>query len=303
MHVKVYADVLFCINFFMDFFILWIVSKLRGIKTPVWRLLAGSMLASGLYCIILVIPALNRLYNFFGAILMIAGTTYITFRPQKIGEFIKLIFFAHISAFVVGGAGIALFYFTNIGAYMGEMVQFSIVHFPLHLLIIVTAALYIILRLSYGYLNVHIIHKESFCMLQINMDEKEAVVTALIDTGNSLTDPISGKQVIVVEFTAIEHFFPKEIRTRFYEGKKIFPEQFLIEFQHYPIVKKCRLIPFSSLGMKNGLLLGFQADICKLSVAGSLCSSIEKPIIGISFDLLCSNLGYHALVHTEMLNY
>lgn len=300
MQVKIYADVVFFINLFMDFFIFWIVKHLVKKKISFIRLLLGSLLAALLYCLVLFIEVLNRFYNFTGALLILTVAIYFIFRPRSGKELLKLLFFSHVSAFAVGGAGIALFYFTNISSAIGSMFHFSVGNFSFKILIASTASIYIVIKLSAGWINTNIINKKNFCNVRIYFGSESAQVTALIDTGSSLFDPITNAPVIVAEFTAVQKFFPPETRLIFYKEKKIVAENIIECLGEHPMAKKIRLIPFTSLGVENGMLLGFKADKTEVITQDKEDLPISNAVIGIYNHSLCKNKGYNALISTDI---
>ena len=80
-------------------------------------------------------------------------------------------------------------------------------------------------------------------------------LTALLDTGNTLCDPVTGQRVLVVDVQIAAELFgisPEEladpIRT--------------LSTGHY---SGLRLIPYRSVGRSNGMLLGVQADSVRIN--------------------------------------
>jgi len=63
---------------------------------------------------------------------------------------------------------------------------------------------------------------------------------------------------------------------------------------------RIRLIPFSSLGRKNGLLLGISVDNIEIEFE-DISRKIENAIIGIYNDVLSSSKRYNALVGVELI--
>ena len=106
------------------------------------------------------------------------------------------------------------------------------------------------------------------CRLEIGYQGIKVKTRALIDSGNLLIESNSGLPVIIVE---------KQILNCF-DGRKI----------------EKILIPFSSLGNKNGLLKGFKPDYIKLYTDEELFE--KKAIIGIYSDSLGGGSEYHAIV-------
>lgn len=57
--LEIYLDVLFILNFIMDYFIFWMVSKITYRNIPNKRLVLGSLIASTLYCLAVIVPFLR----------------------------------------------------------------------------------------------------------------------------------------------------------------------------------------------------------------------------------------------------
>ena len=60
-----------------------------------------------------------------------------------------------------------------------------------------------------------------------------------------------------------------------------------------------RLIPFSSLGMQNGMLLGFKPDLVSIEFDGTK-KKLEKIIIGIYDKNITKNEEYTGLVGLDI---
>ena len=68
----------------------------------------------------------------------------------------------------------------------------------------------------------------------------------------------------------------------------------------YNYESRIRLIPFSSLGRKNGLLLGISVDEIEVEFE-DITRKIENAIIGIYNDTLSSTKKYNALVGLDLI--
>ena len=300
MRLKIYIDVLFFINFIMDIFLFWITAGLSKMKIKPLRLILGSFACALLYCLLLMLPSLQRLHNFIGSLLLLSVGLWITFRPKKFIQFLKLMVFAHIGSFALGGILMMLFYYTSIGGILGNIRSIRIGEFSLKLLLCSTAGLYVLFRLGRGWISSHIINQRKFLGIQLFFDGKEVYLTALIDTGNELKEPCSGAPVVLAEFSQIKDFFPEEIQLLFYEKKELTMEHMIALAGDAAITKRLRLIPFSSLGKKNGMLLGFQADKAEIYMAGRNNIPIERIMIGIVTDNLSASKEYNALVSPSL---
>ena len=95
--------------------------------------------------------------------------------------------------------------------------------------------------------------------VEIKLQEKVLITKAMLDTGNLLKDPISGMPVIVVEKEQLYSLLPMQLLDHIEEwiGGD---ETFLNQIEEKELITRFRMIPFSSVGKQNGLMLGFKAD-------------------------------------------
>ena len=100
-----------------------------------------------------------------------------------------------------------------------------------------------------------------YCYRKLN--NKKINTKALIDTGNMLKEPITNTPVVVVEKILLYECIPKEILNNINQiiggDLEKIPQQ--IQSQY---ISKLKLIPFSSLGKQNGMLLGIKVQQIKI---------------------------------------
>ena len=134
-----------------------------------------------------------------------------------------------------------------------------------------------------------------FCLVKIHINGKFINVKAIIDTGNFLKEPITKTPVIVVEKQALLGIVPDCILDNI--EKIINGED--IDLGEY--ISKIRLIPFSSIGKENGILLGIKSDKVLLETEENNII-IDNIIIGIYNGILSKDGRYRALVGLELLD-
>ena len=110
--------------------------------------------------------------------------------------------------------------------------------------------------------------------------------------GNLLKETISNLPVIIVEKNVLVNLIDNSVLERvkdILEGKMLDDDNSKIH--NY----KFRIIPFTSLGNKNGLLLGFKPDFIKIYNEDE---TIEKKVfVGISEENLSGSLNeYNAII-------
>ena len=88
--------------------------------------------------------------------------------------------------------------------------------------------------------------------LDMKLFGKEIHLTALRDTGNTLTDPATNRPVVVADYSAIKLCLPQQ-------ADPSHPVESIRQL-HTAGVKGCRLLPFRAVGTEMGLLLAVRAD-------------------------------------------
>jgi len=118
--------------------------------------------------------------------------------------------------------------------------------------------------------------KAKIYKVSIILNNKNVQVEALLDTGNTLTEPISGKPVHVME----EHYVNELV------GEKELTDLNL------------RLIPFHSIGKNNGIITGIIADSMVIHKEPDIF--VEKPVIGIYKGSLSQGNSYSMLLNSSL---
>ncbi len=298
MNVEIYADVVFLINFIMDFFIFWIVSRLIKRKTNFIRLCVGALVGSLTYCIIIFVPGL---FNVFGIVTVLTVSIITCFTPKSLKEFGMLVLFTVASVFCVGGAGMALFSFVNLKDILGNILGLDrIRHFPFRLLLISSCSTFVLIKLFIAWYNHVIIKRQTFYELTIKLNEEVISLNALVDTGNSLHDPLSEDPVIIVEFETIKKFLPEPMKLIFYEKKENDLTFVTEHIGQCHMTTKLRMIPYSSLGKQNGMLIGLRVDGVTLSSQAGI-TTLNRAIVAIYNFQLSKDGFYHALLNPEII--
>ena len=91
-------------------------------------------------------------------------------------------------------------------------------------------------------------------------------VPALVDTGNQLWEPLSNRPVIILENKALSGILPPEVEALCRQERMDWGG--LASISNPEWAGRCRLVPFSGLGIKRGLLLGLRPDEVSLFVDG-----------------------------------
>ncbi|WP_435619357.1 sigma-E processing peptidase SpoIIGA [Thermoanaerobacterium thermosulfurigenes] len=282
--IGVYADVIFIENLIINYIILYLTKRFSRSNTNNAKLIFSSALGA-LYVILIFFSLPNIIYSLTFKIIISILMVAIAFGFNRFYEFIRVLSIFYLVSFIIGGTAFALIYVVNIGIRQ-----------------IIIAALFFAILLTYigwGYISKKNIESNILYKLHIDMDNKGRDVRAILDTGNTLHDPISNYPVAIVEYEAVKELLPEKLKNVFDSmgNESIFEMTKVVDDDKW--LKRLRLVPFNSIGNDSGILIGFIPD--NLVVEGYRKSQ-KNAIVGIYFKKLNETSDYEALIGTELLN-
>lgn len=294
----VYIDVVLLENFLMNYLLLYFVNRYCSYKSKTWRISLASIIGS-FYVFVIFLQNFSFLYSSIIKLLMSIGMIYIAFSPDSIKKLVRTIILFYIGAFTMSGGILALFYLfdfkfeTISGAFIIDGVK------SYHL-IIGSFIANIFIKLGFDFYENYYSLKKNKVNLKITLLNKTCNIMALIDTGNSLKDPITNLPIIVVYIKSIVNILPKELYDIFLIPSK---DNYSIIQRIFSFDEKERvsMIPYKTLGVENGSLIGIRVDVIEVKLGNQ--SKILKDNIIALYNKPISDLGnYDALAYPEILN-
>ena len=187
--MKVYLDLVFFINFFFDFLILLATKIVLKEIVPFWRLLVGSIVASS--SIFLLFLSLNNLELFLIKVGISIIIILITFGRRN---FLLDILYFYLISIILGGF---LYLFDISFTYQNKGVIFFNHGLGLNLLaILILSPIFIYFYIKQ---NKRVKNKISITYkVEIYVNKKVYYLKGMLDTGNQLKDPYTGKSVILI---------------------------------------------------------------------------------------------------------
>ena len=294
-----YVDILMIENIIINFLILNVTSRFSKVRTTKTKLFIGAVIGA-LYLMIIFYPSLKIFYTLYFKIAISILMIIIAFSPEKFRDFFKILGIFYIISFTFGGAAFSLFYFTGKGSVING--AFYIRDFPLSILITAFAVGYLLIIYCWDYVQTKIINDEIMYNITIKLDDKEVKVNGILDTGNSLKDPISNFPVIVVEYEVLSEILPDNIIQLFSNNNSdIDFNKLCNSIDNTKWILKIRLIPYSSIGKQNGILIGIKPDNVTIN-SKKYVKEIKEVIIGIYNNKISKDGLYSALLNPEILN-
>ncbi len=294
--MTVYADVLFCVNFAINFLVLYLTGKIGRLSPPLWRLALGAV-AGAAYAVFMFFPRLSFGYSAAAKVLFSLFVVALTFNLRGIRLYIKSVGIFYLVTFCLGGGVMALFYFTGMGQRTGAIVKNGILYMnlPWEILLLSVGVCYGIIRMIWGVLQSRLSQESMYRKVGIFWNGKEVWLDALLDTGNALCEPFSGAPVIVAEYDRLLPILPIGLQNAYREGGV--PKIEAIEDEK--IRERIRMIPFSSLGKEHGMLVGFRPDGAQLLENEKLKDAGEV-VIGIYTRTLARDKSFGALLPPQL---
>lgn len=190
----IYSDVLFLINFSLDYLCLFITARLLNRYTKAVRLALGAA-AGGAYSFVPYLfdlpPLISLLLNVFSA----GVICFIAFGWQNVKAVLLNALTFIVSSALMGGLVTAIF---NILPQYSNGVYTEISTLSFCAVCVVSA----LIALSYGLISRKKIHTRS-AEIKIYVGDKRFDARLLADSGNLVTEPFSSLPVIVISSTAL----------------------------------------------------------------------------------------------------
>jgi stage II sporulation protein GA (sporulation sigma-E factor processing peptidase) len=302
-HVTAYLDLAFFGTLFVHLVILWATAKFAQIPVRWNRILVSSIFAA-LYSLTIFFPNLSPLITVISKLIFSILIVVIAFGFMRLRPMLRTIGYFYAVSFALGGAvyGSIYFFKTNPKAvYTFSGVLGVIGNHLIYGIIIALILVVILAKWGSAFFRKKFVQNFFKVPLILIFDKERLKVSALIDTGNQLRDPITQIPVIVVEFQAIKELLPQEIKEIFLANSDPDLLQFMGSITKSRWSTRFRAIPYASLGKHNGMLIGFRPDEIIIAQGDSMIRT-RNVIVGIYNKELCSDGSYQALLHPELLN-
>ena len=288
MQQNVYADLLFLINFSMDYLCLYVCTKVMGRKLRLPKLLLSAAIG-GIYSVIslfLSVTSPLSLVIDVGVCLIMCAIVFAEKGRQLSSTLLCTFLFVGISM-MTGGCMTAIFNFLNrLELPLSNVGEDGI---STYLFAIIAAIAGFISLRSGELISRRAPIKE--CRIKIVFCGKEIELLGFADSGNLVKDPLTGKAVVIVDRNAVSDRIPIEEFDAFREGKA---SQLIFS-------GKLRLIPINTAG-GNGILVAAVPEKTVIEYTqGKNCLSFETDVLFAPSEIGKSAEGYTAIVPQEIL--
>lgn len=250
MYYELYVDSLFFVNFVMNLYLLLLVNQSTYRTATRLRLILGAAAGAFFYLLPFFLIGPARLRYLLGTIAGMASMYFVAFRIRNLQAFWFITKKFLMYSFLMGGC--LLFLIREVPVFRG---------FLTGIFGIMGAGAVIFLFLFYGKERGKKHGENSLCRVTLISKERRLTLTALIDSGNTLTEPISGKPVSIADGEALEILWGEAGK-----GKEagIFGKTGF------------RAVPYHSIGKKRGILYACLLEEIQIELGGltKVCKNV-----------------------------
>lgn len=198
---------------------------------------------------------------------------------------VTLIFFGVSAAFgggifaieLLGGRGLSL----KNGIFYSSM--------DLRLILLSAAVCYVVLSLVFRSTGRHAGRGGELTPAVLTLKGRRVALTALVDTGNTLTDPVTNRPVMVAEGEKLARLFPEGEAPAMEDLRD--PVAGLERLSGGAAKGRYRLLPYQAVGVECGLLLALRLDGAKVGE-----TEYGGILVALSPNRLSDGGGYSALI-------
>lgn len=221
MYYELYIDVLFLVNFMMDYLLLLLVKKMLKSSATYLRIFLGALVGSLLTCVVVVLPIPNALLKLIlfhvgvNTCMIRVGLNIKTIRP-----FFRAIFLLYIGSFLMGGIMEAFRQYIKMGSLFFA---------------VALCGYYLVLGI-WKFISYLQRWNRYHCEVELYFKDEMQKIRGMIDTGNGLRDPVSGLPVSIIDRKTADKLLQGETAVNI------------------------RYIPYQTIGKKEGVLPVFRID-------------------------------------------
>lgn len=301
--MEIYLDIVILENIVINYLILLVTSRFSKNRTSSLRLFLGSVAGTAYLVLMILLPDTQVYATLFSKFLLSVAMVAIAFNFRKISAFVKTLALFYATTFIFAGAAFALMFFSKDWGIVRNGVLITPLTFidaKLTELLLAVAVALIIFRVVWDTVQSKFVKEKLLVDISIAVENKSIELSALVDTGNSLHDPLTNLPVVVVEFSAIRDLLPDDIKSIFERNCENDLDSVTATISSSDWFSRFRLIPFKSLGRENGMMIGFRPDYIEIG-ADDGKKDIRDVIVGIYNRTLSANDQYRALMNPELI--
>ena len=277
----IYADILFLINFIVNYLILFTTGRISSAPLRRTRLFCASSVGA-VYGVAVFFPGLSFLATFASKTIVSVLIVFTSFGKKELLK--NTLIFLAVS---LGFAG-TVFAATLLG--LGDFCEINngicYLHVSAPVLIISSVVAYIFLSAVFNRHASHSLHKIS--KVRIRSNTSEIILSALHDTGNSLRDPSTNAPIIISDYASLCAILPQGAREILDEAA---PSAYPLSLDKLTQYGTFKLIPYKTVNTSFALMLTYLPD--EITVDGHI---VKNALVAISSSPVSDGGAYTAII-------
>ncbi len=267
--MTVYLDSLFLLNLIIDYLLLLVTAKVAGEGFGRLRLLLGAAIGAVQAALVflpgfqwLLLPACTLAAGALMGVAAFGGSAHLL----RVG-----FLFLGLSC-ALGGSVLIMGLLTGRGLTFQNGILAT--GMDLKLVLLSAAVCYLVLTLLFRRTGRH--SGGELESVVVSIEGKQVLLTALRDTGNTLTDPATGRPVLVAEGARLGSLLPEKVL-----GGLRDPAAVMEKCAGDSLGRRLRLLPYRAVGVDCGFLLAIRADrvsVGKREYGGLLVALSPTPV-------------------------
>lgn len=282
----VYVDTLFLLNLTIDYLLLRLSARVCGQHIPTCRLALGALVGAG-YALCAFLPKGGFLTEPLVKMTIGVLLALIAFGGRRRFLRLTVVFFACACAL---GGGVLMVSLLGQGSltYANGIPATGL---DFKLLCLSAAGSYLVLSVGTRCLGRYSKLTQEILPVRLTLQGRTVYLDALVDTGNTLADPLSDARVLVAEWEAARPLFPADLPI---EAALEAPTEQAAALAEAFGAERVRLIPYRSVGVSNGMLFAIRVD-------GAIINGKTEPrlLVALCPGKLSVHGNYTALIGAE----
>lgn len=277
--MAVYVDMVFLFNCLTDALALYVTARLSGRQVRRRRLLAAA-LAGGTYGVACVLPGMAPAASFFPQMAAAAALVWMCFGGGR--DFLRRFLLFFLLSCTMGGVLVAasrLLEETGGGRQM-----LSELNWPVFFL--AGGTCFLVLSVVFRGGARHAVAGQ-LCRCEIERRGRRVSLTVLLDTGHTLADPFTGREVLTAHWEALDPLWTDRERAILSQLEEAGAAACLARLG---AGSGFRALPYQAVGVQGGLLVCFRADRAALNGR-----ELREITVALSPTAVSDGGGYAAL--------
>ncbi len=274
MYFEVYADSVFILQFVLNCYVLVLVNNMLRQKVRLRRILLGAFCGTIFSFVPFLLPFKLFISVLISIIMSVLWLVVFVFQTSSKEHFLKVLEKLGISTILLGG-GLLVCLRIFLKGWYTDISMLDI----LLLGGVVCCVLIVLIRKNrkpYNTCRVTLFGETKEPDISQTLLDRGVSIEALIDTGNSLIEPISGKPVAVLDKAVFEQVYGERKPSVF------------------------RVIPYHSVGKKAGVLPGYRLERIIVETEENT-KEYKEVFIGVGEEVLSQGSTYKMILNPRML--